>query len=88
MIVRDQSVKQELPEFMKNMLCLTVYESKGLEFEDVILYNFFRSGQIRKEQWKLLNYVKSNQKYRDKLPDWLLDKDLEIGNEDNENEAH
>ena len=56
-IVRDQSVKSKLPEFMQNMLCLTVYESKGLEFEDVILYNFFTSGQIPKEQWKLLNYV-------------------------------
>jgi hypothetical protein len=32
--------------------------------------------------------VKSNQQYRDKLPDWLLDKDLEIGDENNEDEAH
>ena len=41
-------MKKNLPEFMKNMLCLTVYEVKGLEFDDVILYNFFSIGEIRK----------------------------------------
>ena len=56
-IVRDQDAKQTLPEFMSNMLCLTVYECKGLEFDDVILFNFFSMGDIRKEQWKLLNSV-------------------------------
>ena len=25
----------------KNSLILTIYEAKGLEFDDVILYNFF-----------------------------------------------
>ena len=34
---------------MENMLCLTVYECKGLEFDDVILYNFFAGSEIRKE---------------------------------------
>ena len=48
-IVRDQDQKKNLPEFMKNMLCLTVYECKGLEFDDVILFNFFSMGEIRKE---------------------------------------
>jgi DNA helicase IV len=28
------------------MLCLTVYEAKGLEFDDVILYNFFCEGEV------------------------------------------
>ena len=53
-IVRDQRVKKELPEFMQNMLCLTVYESKGLEFDDVILYNFFSMNDIGSHQWKIL----------------------------------
>lgn len=26
---------------LKNALILTIYEAKGLEFNDVILYNFF-----------------------------------------------
>lgn len=40
-IVRDQDQKDRVPDFLKAMLCLTVYEAKGLEFDDVILYNFF-----------------------------------------------
>jgi DNA helicase IV len=39
------------------MLCLTVYEAKGLEFDDVILYNFFHLGDVQKSQWKLLNDI-------------------------------
>ena len=36
------------------MLCLTVYEAKGLEFDDVILWNFFnQDGEAC--NWKLLN---------------------------------
>ena len=37
------------------MLCLTVYEAKGLEFDDVILLNFFHHGDVVTSQWKLLN---------------------------------
>ena len=46
-----------MPEFLANMLCLTVYESKGLEFEEVILYNFFDYGNAERGHWKLLNDV-------------------------------
>jgi len=35
------------------MLCLSVYEAKGLEFDDVILFNFFADSQCA-SQWKLL----------------------------------
>ena len=41
LIVRDQAAKESVPDIFKNMLCLSVYEAKGLEFDDVILYNFF-----------------------------------------------
>jgi ATP-dependent exoDNAse (exonuclease V) beta subunit len=37
------------------MLCLTVYEAKGLEFDDVILFDFFNSQEIESSKWKLLN---------------------------------
>jgi len=40
-IVRDQEAKEKLPAVLKHALCLTVYEAKGLEFDQVILYNFF-----------------------------------------------
>lgn len=39
--MRDQEHKKNLPAVFENLLCLTVYESKGLEFNDVIIYNFF-----------------------------------------------
>jgi len=41
---------------MKDMLCLTVYEAKGLEFTDVILFNFFKDSKCGNE-WNLLNDV-------------------------------
>jgi hypothetical protein len=40
-IVRDQESKKKVPQVLQHALCLSVYECKGLEFEDVILYNFF-----------------------------------------------
>jgi len=39
------------------MLCLTVYEAKGLEFNDVIIYNFFGHSHAGEGQWKLLNDI-------------------------------
>ena len=39
------------------MLCLTVYEAKGLEFDDVILFNFFDFGEAEQSHWKLLNDI-------------------------------
>ena len=40
------------------MLVLTVYEAKGLEFDDVILYNFFNSQEIASFKWKLINDIR------------------------------
>ena len=40
-IVRSQEEKHHLPDSLKNGIVLTVLESKGLEFNDVLLYNFF-----------------------------------------------
>ncbi|KAF8460724.1 hypothetical protein BDZ91DRAFT_851386 [Kalaharituber pfeilii] len=40
-IVRDDVAKQELRKELKLPLILTIFQSKGLEFDDVILYNFF-----------------------------------------------
>ena len=53
-IVRNQKAKETLPKFLKHALCLTVYEAKGLEFDDVILYNFFTDSE-GKDEWKLIN---------------------------------
>ena len=50
-------MKDKVPEFLANMLCLTVYEAKGLEFDDVFLYNFFAGENIGAGHWKLLNDI-------------------------------
>jgi ATP-dependent exoDNAse (exonuclease V) beta subunit len=55
--VREQHQKDSLPEFLKGMLCLTVFEAKGLEFDDVILFNFFNSNQITTGHWKFINEI-------------------------------
>jgi len=41
---------------LRNCLCLTVHEVKGLEFDDVILYNFFTDSDY-KDMWKLIEKV-------------------------------
>jgi len=39
-IVKDDDAKDKLKKVFASTI-LTVYQSKGLEFEDVVLYNFF-----------------------------------------------
>ena len=40
-IVRSQEAKDQLPKELKQCLVMTVHEVKGLEFEDVFIYNYF-----------------------------------------------
>ena len=53
-IVRDQESKKKLPSILQHALCMTVYEAKGLEFEDVILFNFFTDSPCTHE-WRIVN---------------------------------
>ena len=64
---------------MRNMLCLTVYEAKGLEFDEVILFNFFQDSKCE-NQWKLLQSVAAEQKVvkRKKEADFLDFEMLEV----------
>ncbi|XP_024027743.1 TPR and ankyrin repeat-containing protein 1 [Morus notabilis] len=53
-LVRDDNVKNEILKYSGNhALILTISECKGLEFQDVLLYNFLSSSPI-KEQWNLI----------------------------------
>lgn len=38
--------KEKIPEELELALVLTVYEAKGLEFDDVLLYNFFTDSEV------------------------------------------
>ncbi|XP_047266599.1 uncharacterized protein LOC107869201 isoform X2 [Capsicum annuum] len=53
-LVRDESAKQEVFRYVgQKALILTIIECKGLEFEDVLLYNFFSSSPLG-NQWRVI----------------------------------
>lgn len=56
-IVRNQEEKGRLPAVLKGALCLTVYESKGLEFDDVVLFDFFAQSEVPEAQWRILEQL-------------------------------
>ncbi|GAY56591.1 hypothetical protein CUMW_173100 [Citrus unshiu] len=58
-LVRDDSVRKEISNYVgKQALVLTIIESKGLEFQDVLLYNFFGTSPL-KNQWRVVyEYMK------------------------------
>ncbi|XP_069151554.1 uncharacterized protein [Solanum lycopersicum] len=54
LLVRDESAKQEIYGLVgQKALILTIVECKGLEFEDVLLYNFFSSSPLG-NQWRVV----------------------------------
>ncbi|OMJ66529.1 hypothetical protein SteCoe_36591 [Stentor coeruleus] len=56
-IVRNQESKEKIPSMMRHALCLTVFEAKGLEFDDVILYNFFAETEAETHMWAVLRSI-------------------------------
>lgn len=42
----NETAKEKIPEELSLALVLTVYEAKGLEFDDVLLYNFFTDSEV------------------------------------------
>ncbi|KAF2290039.1 hypothetical protein GH714_001200 [Hevea brasiliensis] len=58
-LVRDDSHRNEVLNYVgKQALVLTLTECKGLEFQDVLLYNFFSSSPL-KDQWEVIyGYMK------------------------------
>ena len=45
-LVVDDEARNNLPGKMRRGIRLTIYEAKGLEFDDVLLYNFFKDSQV------------------------------------------
>ena len=45
-LVTNENAKKALPEELKHAISLTIFESKGLEFNDVLLFNFFKNSQV------------------------------------------
>ncbi|KAL2307735.1 hypothetical protein Nmel_000711 [Mimus melanotis] len=53
-LVTNETAKEKIPEELSLALVLTIYEAKGLEFDDVLLYNFFTDSEASKE-WKIIS---------------------------------
>ncbi|NXW58703.1 TRNK1 protein, partial [Eurystomus gularis] len=53
-LVANETAKEKIPEELSLALVLTIYEAKGLEFDDVLLYNFFTDSEASKE-WKIIS---------------------------------
>ena len=45
-LVANDVARENLPEELSIGLVLTIFESKGLEFDDILLYNFFKDSQV------------------------------------------
>ena len=45
-LVRSNEAREALPEELRHGLVMTIYEAKGLEFDDVLIYNFFKDSQV------------------------------------------
>ena len=45
-IVQSKEAKESLPPILKGAIVLTIFEAKGLEFSDVLLYNFFTDSMV------------------------------------------
>jgi superfamily I DNA/RNA helicase len=81
--VRNQEAKDKIPDFLQTALCLTVYEAKGLEFEDVILFNFFEDS-ITSQHWNLLRDMEIHERPKVTVKnDFMEFEDLEIINKNN-----
>ena len=52
-IVRDQAAKSTVPGCFKHCVVMTLQESKGLEFEHVLLYNFFTNNE-NETAWRFM----------------------------------
>eukprot|EP00069_Balaena_mysticetus_P001718 bmy_15542T0 len=75
-LVANEMAKEKIPEELGLALVLTVYEAKGLEFDDVLLYNFFTDSEAYKE-WKIISsFTPSSSESREESQ-WLIEVPLE-----------
>ncbi|CAM0902999.1 unnamed protein product [Alopecurus aequalis] len=61
-LVRDDATRKQIIDLVgKQALVLTIVECKGLEFQDVLLYNFFGSSPLRNKWRVLYGYMKDKE---------------------------
>lgn len=74
-LVRNKEDKDTIPEYMKDLIVLTLKECKGLEFEHVLLYNFFSSSPAKKG-WRSILKTLELEEVKSDGPDKQQDSDL------------
>ncbi|KAG8815978.1 hypothetical protein FRC17_000507, partial [Serendipita sp. 399] len=62
-LVRNEAAKDQLRSVIGDVgVVMTLYESKGLEFSDVLLYNFFQDSVVKSEWRVLLNAIEEKKR--------------------------
>ncbi|KAG8942983.1 hypothetical protein FRC04_003269 [Tulasnella sp. 424] len=76
-IVRDEEASQRLQESIGTAaIVLTLYESKGMEFDDVLLYNFFSDSPATATDWRGLLRAQQENKTFDERRHSILQSEL------------
>ncbi|KAJ6498051.1 P-loop containing nucleoside triphosphate hydrolase protein [Mycena vitilis] len=76
-LVRDDKAREQLRAQVGDIgLIMTLYESKGLEFNDVLIFNFFENSPVGEAQWRVVLNAIENQK---NVPAPMFDKSRHAG---------
>ncbi|XP_071941655.1 TPR and ankyrin repeat-containing protein 1-like [Antedon mediterranea] len=82
-LVANDEAKKQLPEELSLALCLTIVEAKGLEFDDVMIYNFFKDSPA-KDEWRVvhehLNDIQMQNTNNDNSESNLFELDIDVMN--------
>ena len=49
-LVVSNEARETMPDELRQGLVMTIYEAKGLEFDDVLIYNFFKDSQVNDQK--------------------------------------
>ena len=60
-LVRNQAAKARLPIELQTALVLTIFESKGLEFDEVFIFDFFNDSPADEKTWRVLTGCIANE---------------------------
>eukprot|EP00118_Oscarella_pearsei_P013063 m.100990 g.100990 ORF g.100990 m.100990 type:complete len:2741 (+) comp37106_c0_seq1:120-8342(+) len=57
-LVRSEESLKNLPDELKCAIAMTIFDAKGLEFDDVLLYNFFTDSKVEKDWRVIYSHIK------------------------------
>ncbi|KAF9818488.1 hypothetical protein IEO21_02726 [Rhodonia placenta] len=78
-LVRDAEARDRLQERLGGAFAatvMTIYESKGLEFDDVVVYDFFADSPVTSGQWRMLLSIAGQEPKQDSRK---MTRDLDAG---------